>query len=83
MAFAEYFISVFRTFPFQLSVMEEEVVSNDLNAPQQTASPMKKMRINKVKNIIQYKINPKKALDYDLITGKVLKGFSQGKLSEQ
>jgi len=64
--------------------MEEETVNNDLNAPQQMASPMKKMRNNKVKNIIQYKINPKKALDYDLITGKALKELSPPKkVSEQ
>jgi hypothetical protein len=39
--------------------------------------PMKKIRINEVKNIIQYKINPKKAPGYDLITGKILQELSQ------
>jgi hypothetical protein len=38
--------------------------------------PMKKIRINEVKNIRQYKINPKKAPEYDLITGKILKELS-------
>jgi potassium voltage-gated channel Eag-related subfamily H protein 8 len=38
---------------------------------------MKKIRINEVKNVIKYKINPKKAPGYDLITGKVLKELSQ------
>jgi hypothetical protein len=33
---------------------------------------MKKMRINEVKKVIKYKINPKEALGYDLITGKIL-----------
>jgi len=59
-ASAEFLVSVFKPFPSQLSEMEEETVNNELNAPQQTASPVKKMRINKVKNTIQYKINPKK-----------------------
>jgi len=38
---------------------------------------MKKIRINEVKNVIQYKINPKMAPGYDLITGKILKELSQ------
>jgi len=39
---------------------------------------MKKIRINEVKHVIQYKINPKKSLrDYDLITGKILKELPQ------
>jgi hypothetical protein len=41
------------------------------------ALPMKKIRINNVKNVIQYKINPRKAPGYDLITGKILKELSQ------
>jgi hypothetical protein len=41
------------------------------------ALPMKKIRINKVKNIIQYKTNPQKAPGYDLITGKILQELSQ------
>jgi hypothetical protein len=72
-AFAEHFASVFQPFPFQLSVTEEETVVNDLNAPYQMALPMKKICINDAKNVIQYKINPKKASGYDLITGKILK----------
>jgi hypothetical protein len=72
-AFAEHFASVFQPFPFQLSVTEEETVYNDLNAPHQMALPMKKICINDFKNVIQYKINPKKAPGYDLITGKILK----------
>ena len=59
-AFAEHLVSVFQLFPPQLSVMEEETINNDLNVPHQMASPMKKMRINEVENITQYKINPKK-----------------------
>jgi hypothetical protein len=57
--------------------MEEETINNDLNAPCQMALPMKKIRINKVKNVIQYKINPRKAPGYDTITGKILKELSQ------
>jgi hypothetical protein len=57
--------------------MEEETINNDLNAPHQMVLLMKKFRINEVKNIIQYKINTKKALDYDLITGKILKKLSR------
>jgi hypothetical protein len=57
--------------------MEEETINNDLNARHQMALPMKKkIRINEVKNVIQYKINPKKAPVYDLITGKILKEVS-------
>jgi len=81
-AFAEHLALVFQHFPSQLSVTEEETINNDLNAPSQMALPMKKIRINKVKNVIQYKINPRKALGYDLITGKILKELSQ-KVSEQ
>jgi hypothetical protein len=39
--------------------------------------PMKKTRINEVKNVIKHKIHPKKAPGYDLITGKVLRELSQ------
>jgi hypothetical protein len=80
-AFAEYLTSVFQSFPFRLSVMEEGTISNDLNAPHQMALPMKKIRINEVKNAIQYKINPKKAPGYDLITGKILEEPFQKGLS--
>ena len=65
------------TFPSQLSVMEEETLHNDLNVPHQTVLLMKEMRINEVKNVIQYKINPKKSPGYDLITGKILKKLFQ------
>jgi hypothetical protein len=41
------------------------------------ALPMKKIRTNKVKNFIEYKINPRKAPGYNLITGKILKELSQ------
>jgi hypothetical protein len=57
--------------------MEEEAINNNSNTPRQMALPVKKPRINEVKNFIQYKINPKKAPGYDLITGKILKELSQ------
>ena len=60
-AFAEHLASVFQPFSSQLSVMEEETINNDLNVSHQMALPVKRIRINEVKNIIQYKINPKKA----------------------
>jgi hypothetical protein len=41
------------------------------------ALPMKKIRTNEVKNVIRYKINPKKAPGYDFFTGKILKERSQ------
>jgi len=57
--------------------MEEETINNDLNSPHQMTVPMKKIRINEVKNVIQYKINPKNAPDCDLITGKIRKKLFQ------
>jgi hypothetical protein len=57
--------------------MEEETIKNDLNVPHQTVLLMKKVRINEVKDIIQYKINTKMSLDYELITGKFLKKLSR------
>jgi hypothetical protein len=57
--------------------MEEETIKDELNAPHQMPLPMKKIRINDVKNVIKHKIHPKKAPDYDLITGKVLQELSQ------
>jgi hypothetical protein len=60
--------------------MVEESINNDLNAPHQMALPMKKIRINEVKNVIQYKINPKKAPDYEVITGNPLKERSENVL---
>ena len=45
-AFAEHLASVFQPFPSKLSVMEEETINNDFNAPHQMALPMKKIRIN-------------------------------------
>jgi len=56
--------------------MEEETITNELNAPHQMALPTKKIRINEVKNVIKCKIHPKKAPGYDLITGKVLQELS-------
>ena len=76
-AFAEHLASVCQPSPSQLSVMEEETINNDLNAPHQMAAPMKKIRISEVKNVIRYKINPKKAPGYDLIAGKTLKELFQ------
>jgi hypothetical protein len=70
---AEHLASVFQPFLFQLSVMEEETINDDLNVPHQIVLPMKKIRINEFKNVIQYEINPKKAAGCNLITGKVLK----------
>jgi hypothetical protein len=54
-AFAEYLASVFQPFPSQMSVMKKETINNDLNAPHQMALLMKKIRINKVKNVINIK----------------------------
>jgi hypothetical protein len=79
-AFAEHLASVFQTFPSQLSAMEEETINNELNSPQQMALPMKKIRINDVKNVIQHEVNPKKSPGYDLITGKILKELPQKSL---
>jgi len=76
-AFAEHLASVFQPFPSQLSVTEEETINNNLNVPHQIALPLKKIRINEVKNVIQYKIIPKKSPIYDLVTGKGLKEVSQ------
>jgi hypothetical protein len=59
-ACAEHLASVFQHFPSQLSVMEEETINNDLNSPHQLAVPMKKIRINEVKNVIKYKKKKKK-----------------------
>jgi len=47
------------------------------------ALPMKKILINEVKNVIQYKINPKKDPGYDFITGKILKELSQKDLEQK
>jgi len=57
--------------------MEEETITNELHAPHQMTLPMKKIRINEVKNVMQRKIHPKKAPGYDLITGNVLQELSQ------
>ena len=77
MAFAEHLASVFQPFASQLSAIGEETIKNELNAPHQMALPMKKIRINEVINVIKYKIHPKKAPGYDLITGKILQELSQ------
>jgi hypothetical protein len=55
-AFAEHLASVFQPFPSQLSVMAEETINNDLNAPHKMALPMKEIRINEVKHIYIYNI---------------------------
>jgi hypothetical protein len=59
-AFAEHLASVFQPFPSHLSVVKEDTINNDLNAPHQMDFQMKKIQINEVKNVIQYKINPKR-----------------------
>jgi len=40
--------------------MEEETFKNELNVPHQMTLPMKKVRVNKVKNVIKHKIHAKK-----------------------
>jgi len=57
--------------------MEEETITNELNAPHQMTLPMKKIQNNEVKNVIRRKIHPTKAPGYDLITGKVLQELTQ------
>jgi hypothetical protein len=59
-AFAEHLATAFQPFPSQLSVMEEETINNDLNAPCQMALPMKKIRNNEIKNVINIKSTKKK-----------------------
>jgi hypothetical protein len=59
-AFAEHLATVFQPFPFQMPAMEEETILRKLNAPNQMALPMKKIRIHEVTHIIQYKIIPKR-----------------------
>jgi hypothetical protein len=81
-AFAEHLALVFQPFPSQLSVMEKETMNNDLNAPHQMALPIKKIRINEVKNVIQYKINPKMLRATTCSPEKFLKNFPT-KVSEQ
>jgi len=76
-AFAQNLASVFQPFPSQLSATEEETIMNELYVPHQMTLPMKKIRINEVKNVLMHKIRPKKAPGYDLITGKVLQELSQ------
>jgi len=76
-AFAKHLTSFFQPFPSQLTAMEEETIKNELNAPHQMTLPMKKIRINEIKNVIKHKIHPKKAPGYDLITGKVLQELFQ------
>jgi hypothetical protein len=39
--------------------------------------PIKKIKIKEVKMIIKNNLNPKKAPEYDLITGKVLKNYQK------
>ena len=77
MAFAQHLASVFQPFPSQLSAKEEETITNELYVPHQMTQPMKKIRINDVKNVLKHKIHSKKAPGYDLITGKVLQELSQ------
>jgi len=62
--------------------MEEETITKELNVPHQVTLPMKKIRINEVKNVIQRKIHPTKAPGYDLIAGKVLQELSQKGLTQ-
>jgi hypothetical protein len=63
--------------------MGEETINSDLNDPHQMALPMNKIRINEVKNVIQYKINPKKDPGYDFITRKILKELSHKGLEQK
>jgi len=81
-AFATHLASVIQPFPSQLSALEEETVTNELNVPHQITLPTKKIRINEFKHVIQRKIHLTNALVCDLITGKVLQELSQ-KASER
>jgi hypothetical protein len=56
--------------------MEEETINNDLNTPHHMAFPMKTIRFDEFKHVIQYKINPKRAHGCYLINGKFLKELS-------
>ena len=57
--------------------MEEETLTNELNAPHLITLPMKKIQINEAKNVIKRKSHPKKAPGYDLITRNVPQDLSQ------
>jgi hypothetical protein len=57
--------------------MEEETINNDLKAPTPDGLASEENPNYRGKIVIQYKINPKKAPGYDLITGKTLKELSQ------
>ena len=48
MAFAQHLASVFQPYPSQLTAMEEEAITNELNAPHQMTLTMNKIRINEV-----------------------------------
>jgi len=62
--------------------MEEETINDDLKAPHQMALPMKKIQINELKDVIQYKINPKRLRATTRSPEKSLKNVPK-KVSEQ
>ena len=81
-AFSEHLALVFQPLQSQLSVTEEKTINNDLNTPHQMALPLKKIRINEVKNVIQHKISPKRLRATSWLPEKFLKNFPK-KASEQ
>ena len=71
------FKPVFEPYLSLLQASEEKYIFNELNVPLQIILPIKKVRVNEIKEIIKVEMNSKKAAGYDSIIGKILKELSQ------
>lgn len=74
-AFAKHLASVFYPIPSKISQEEENVLIRTLEESYQLESPLEKVTKREVINIIRKNTDPKKAPEYDLITGKILKNI--------
>lgn len=72
-AFAIYLEEVFKPFPSEIPIVEEEEIYRFLETPSQMGLPINKFKISEIKKMIKIKLNAKKAPGYDLINGRILK----------
>jgi hypothetical protein len=71
--FALHLSKVFKPWDLSSNITDQNEIENLLSSPNQLDLPINFFRLNEVKNIIKYDIDPNKSPGFDLISGKVLK----------
>lgn len=71
--FATHLESVFTPHSREITIEEENLILDIINAPHQMSLPITKFKVKEVRREVATNLNPKKAPGYDLITAEILK----------